>query len=181
MFIRVSVDGLAFTGKEVVFNVFHGAIFVGGEPFKNRQVCILDHRRGNANQYCRSNLEAQVDSPGLHALRCEAMFDKIDACKDMNKLGELYPCRYRKLNVQSYFRHRTLEVRHHSGTVEPTKITNWIRLMGRMFDAAENFSCIRNRSAQSGFGKDRMAVFFRTINATYLSKFYTDRAKKLAA
>jgi hypothetical protein len=27
-----------------------------------------------------------------------------------------------------------IEVRHHSGTTDPAKITNWVRLMARMFD-----------------------------------------------
>jgi hypothetical protein len=57
------------------------------------------------------------------------MFRKIDACRSMEQMKQLYPCRYRKLNIHSYFRHQTLEVRHHSGTTDPAKITNWVRLM----------------------------------------------------
>jgi len=138
-------------------------------------------RQGDANTYCRSNLEAQVTSPGVHALRCQDLFNKIDACKDMNKLGELYPCRYRKLNVQSYFRHQTLEVRHHSGTVKADKITNWVRLMARMFDTAEVAATVRNRPHENGLGIPRAKWFFQAIAAKGLTKFYTDRSKKLAA
>jgi hypothetical protein len=34
--------------------------------------------------------------------------------------------RYRKLNVSAYVRHNTLEFRQHSGTIDGTKIANWI-------------------------------------------------------
>ena len=138
-------------------------------------------RRGNANSYCGSNLEDRITDPSGHRATCQSLFDKIDACKSMTKLGELYPSRYRKLNVQSYFRHQTLEVRHHAGTVEAAKITNWVRLMARMFDAAETAATVRNRPQDTGFGMTRAKWFFQAIAAKGLTKFYTDRAKKLAA
>jgi hypothetical protein len=36
--------------------------------------------------------------------------------------------RYRKLNLQSFWQHGTVEFRHHSGTVEAPKAENWVRL-----------------------------------------------------
>ena len=35
--------------------------------------------------------------------------------------------RYLKMNLTSYWRHQTIEFRHHSGTVEGIKVINWIR------------------------------------------------------
>jgi hypothetical protein len=99
----------------------------------------------------------------------------------MDQMKQLYPCRYRKLNIHSYFRHQTLEVRQHSGTTDPTKITNWVRLMARMFDAAEAATTVRNRPVDTGLGMSRTKWFFQTIEAKGLTKFYTARAKKLAA
>lgn len=34
--------------------------------------------------------------------------------------------RYKKVNLKSYFRHGTVEFRQHSGTIEYTKISNWV-------------------------------------------------------
>ena len=113
-------------------------------------------RRGNANTYCQTNLPYEP-------------------------FGALYPCRYRKLNIHSYFRHRTLEVRHHSGTTNPEKITNWVRLMARLFDAAESAAAVRNRPEDTGLGMSRMKWFFQAVGAKGLTKFYNARAKKLAA
>ena len=138
-------------------------------------------RRGNNNTYCRTNLDHSIIDAGNHRGQCSQMFSKIDACKNMDQMKQLYPCRYRKLNIHSYFRHQTLEVRHHSGTTDPAKITNWVRLMARMFDAAESAATVRNRPVDTGLGMNRMKWFFQAVNASGLSKFYTDRAKELAA
>jgi hypothetical protein len=34
--------------------------------------------------------------------------------------------RYHKINLQSFYRHGTIEFRHHSGTVDAEKIKNWV-------------------------------------------------------
>ena len=138
-------------------------------------------RRGNANTYCQSNLRDRCEDARRHRDACLAMFGAIDACKNMEQMRDLYPCRYRKLNIHSYFRHQTLEVRHHSGTTDPAKITNWVRLMACMFDAAEAAATVRNRPEDTGIGMPRMKWFFQAIEAKALVRFYTARARKLAA
>jgi hypothetical protein len=138
-------------------------------------------RRGNNNNYCRTNLDHIITDAGNHRNQCSQMFRKIDACRNMDQMKQLYPCRYRKLNIHSYFRHQTLEVRHHSGTTDPAKITNWVRLMARMFDTAESAATVRNRPEDNGVGMPRMKWFFQAIEAKGLTKFYAARAKKLAA
>ena len=39
------------------------------------------------------------------------------------------PTRYYAINTQSYGSHRTIEIRLHSGTTNPTKINNWINIL----------------------------------------------------
>lgn len=46
--------------------------------------------------------------------------------------------RYSKLNMQSFWQHGTVEFRHHQGTVEADKATNWIKLCLRMAHAASH-------------------------------------------
>ena len=138
-------------------------------------------RRGNTNTYCQSNLRDRCHDARGHREACNAMFEAIDACKSMDEMKQLYPCRYRKLNIHSYFRHQTLEVRHHSGTTDPAKITNWVRLMARLFDTAEVAATVRNRPQDTGLGQSRLKWFFQAIAAKGLTKFYTGRAKCLAA
>jgi hypothetical protein len=138
-------------------------------------------RRGNTNGFCRTNLDHSIVDALNHQGQCRQMFRQIDACRSVEDIKEIYPSRYRKLNVHSYFRHQTLEVRHHSGTTCPEKITNWVRLMARLFDAAESATTVRNRPEDTGVGASRTKWFFQAIDARGLTKFYTARAKKLAA
>jgi hypothetical protein len=44
--------------------------------------------------------------------------------------------RYRKVNLQPYWSHGTVEFRQHQGTVEAAKVTNWVRLVLRMAETA---------------------------------------------
>lgn len=69
-------------------------------------------RRGNENQYCKS----------LTTLIC----DSFEQATTPQQLAQAQPSRYYKVNLQSYQRHGTIEFRHHSGTVNAAKITNWI-------------------------------------------------------
>lgn len=61
-------------------------------------------RRGNRNNMCRSIVGANDQ---YFTMRNSAF-------------------RYFKLNVQSFFRHGTVEFRHHSGTLDAVKIKNWV-------------------------------------------------------
>lgn len=45
--------------------------------------------------------------------------------------------RYRKLNLESYARHRTVEFRQHGGTTNFTKMENWIRFTANMITFAQ--------------------------------------------
>lgn len=73
-------------------------------------------RRENINPYCYS-LARTFDTSGL------------DHCRKMNTLANCQSTRYAKLNLQAYRRHSTIEFRHHSGTTDSTKITNWIKFL----------------------------------------------------
>jgi len=71
-------------------------------------------RRGNNNIYCKSVLNVGED-----------FFDQ----RDSN--------RYHKINLQSWFRHGTVEFRHHSGTVEAEKIINWVLFTALIVEKAK--------------------------------------------
>ncbi len=80
-------------------------------------------RRGNANTYCASV---------SRFLGCG--FDRAETIRD---LAHLQGGRYYKVNLQAYQRHGTIEFRQHSGTVNATKIANWVRFMGEFIDACK--------------------------------------------
>ena len=88
-------------------------------------------RRGDNNTYCKSVKLAidQIDASGIH---------------------ERSLSRYFKVNLTSFFRHGTVEFRHHSGTVEADKIINWVVLtaviMSRAQDSVRSSSPYKNWS-----------------------------------
>lgn len=74
-------------------------------------------RRSNSNKYCNS-------------LRKHSEIEhKIDRCRTVSNIANLYGSRYYKVNAQSYSIHNTVEFRQHSGTIEIEKMENWIRFL----------------------------------------------------
>lgn len=83
---------------------------------------VAPSRRGNANSYCRKvELNACIERAG-----------------DMHTLFRAYNngSRYAKLNLQSYWRHGTVEFRQHQGTTDARKVTNWVIFCLRMVSHA---------------------------------------------
>ena len=81
-----------------------------------------ESRRGTQNRYCHSN------ACGVAALNA--------AGDHINRLMSAYGSRFHKVNLNSYLRHKTIEFRQHSGTVEFEKIKNWVLFL----DGLTNFS-----------------------------------------
>ena len=73
-------------------------------------------RRGRSNTYC----EPLSDTIRTHL---------IDNCFTIEDLANIQSTRYSKLNLQSYRTHRTIEFRHHSGSTDSEKITNWVKFL----------------------------------------------------
>lgn len=83
-------------------------------------------RRADANGYCqsvhlsRASLNAALDVDGV-----------VRACGQSTTAARSRT-RYRKLNLQSYYQHKTVEFRQHQGTVEAHKAEHWVRFCLRM-------------------------------------------------
>lgn len=86
---------------------------------------VPESRRKNNNRYCRS-----LTASELHSI--ETVQDLWDIFQ-----GEHIISRYRKLNVQSLFKHQTIEFRQHSGSLNGNKIANWIKLTQRVVEKAK--------------------------------------------
>lgn len=138
-------------------------------------------RRLNSNVYCMSNLNSfgMIYDGETHAEACQRAFKAIDATDSIQALGALFASRYHKLNVQAYFRHRTIEVRHHAGTLNADKAVNWVRLMMELYDTARTAKTIRVRPSNDETGIARHKWFFQRTTPQGLRRFYTRRAREL--
>jgi hypothetical protein len=84
-------------------------------------------RRGNSNAFCRS----------VAALPAATIARAADLNTLLNVMGRGSDAqRYYKLNLSAYRRHATVEFRQHSGTIEASKATSWLRFCLRMVEAA---------------------------------------------
>lgn len=75
-------------------------------------------RRGNNGRYCRS-------LQGINFDNCHTKADIYNA---------MHGYRYYKVNAVAYVRHKTIEFRQHSGTVEYEKISSWILFLARLVE-----------------------------------------------
>ena len=82
-------------------------------------------RRANTNYFCRSTRQIFLNNRDF------------SSAATITDLARAQGSRYFKLNLQSYTRHKTIEFRQHSGTVEAAKIRNWILFL----NAFINESC----------------------------------------
>lgn len=81
-------------------------------------------RRANSNRYCQ----------GFRSNNQNTFFQKIDSCRTVNELANLFRTRYFKLNLQSFQRHGTVEFRQHGASTNFLKIKNWILICARLVE-----------------------------------------------
>lgn len=81
-------------------------------------------RKANNNTYCQ----------GFRGNQRNTFFQKIDTCRTVNELANLFRTRYFKLNLQSFQRHGTVEFRQHGASTNFLKIKNWILICARLVE-----------------------------------------------
>lgn len=74
---------------------------------KQIDLIMAPSRRGDTNTYCRS-------------------LSQVITYSDTDRIVLRGQSRYYKLNIQSYYRHGTVEFRQHQGTVDADKIIAWV-------------------------------------------------------
>lgn len=140
---RVLADCGAHVNKSCGLHVHHDANDLTIGQWKNlckyytKYEATLDSllpvsRRANNNSFCASLL-------GYDGIISET-FAKIDRATDLHSLANLLcgQSRYYKLNLMAFWRHGTVEVRHHSGTIEYEKIAAWVSLTQGLLEAARH-------------------------------------------
>lgn len=114
-------------------------------------------RRATNNTYCKS-LRGQ-----------EA---KIDAATSIQQIANSAGTRYFKVNMQAYLRHKTIEFRQHSGTIEFEKIATWVLFLHNLTEFSRT-----KRVEPAGATFESLRVFQQAEIITYLN----NRISELAA
>ena len=85
-----------------------------------------ESRRGNMNVYTKS-----LDDDTY-------MKNRIADATNFQQLPSSYHDRFYKVNVTSFAKYGTIEFRHHSGTLDSAKVTNWIYFLVGFCQASKN-------------------------------------------
>lgn len=136
-------------------------------------------RRGSANQYCQS-------------MRVRDLEQKLERATTLREIERSVTgtSRYFKLNSQSFWRHKTVEFRQHSGTIDYDKIANWIEFCARFVEYARR--CVTARDMEGATPPTARCAAPRTealVGVEGLKKFlsrkglefYDNRRLQLAA
>ncbi len=129
--VHVGTDGMtADAFRRVALN------YIKFETFFDH--IMPESRRASNNQYIKSNRahfgdysEASVARAFTAIKRAKTVADVIQT---VNGSGDR--CRYFKLNMTAWYRHKTIEFRQHSGTLNADKVGNWIALCVTFTDVA---------------------------------------------
>ena len=128
-------DAGATANRSCGFHVHFDASHLSVEDIKTIVHRYADHeteidafmprsRRANHNQYC-APLASFLNRPSF------------DQATTIERLAQVQGGRYFKVNLQSYQRHGTVEFRQHSGTVNATKVANWVRFLSEFIDECQ--------------------------------------------
>lgn len=137
-------------------------------------------RRRSNNSYCRSNASANGEQ------YLQAIFNGINSCRSAQQLKNyIQNGRYYKLNMESFWKHGTIEFRHHSGTICPTKIENWVYVCMGMTKLADTNRAVKVKSTDVITSyTDKLSIFMNGLSKSGLidskvRRFYTKRARAL--
>jgi hypothetical protein len=114
------------------------------------------NRRCNANTYCMT-------------MKIDNLVNELDLAQTIEKVAAIYSTRFRKLNTQAYSRHKTVEFRQHSGTIEAVKIVNWITFLHNL----------TTYSAQHSIEEGAGFTMLQKFNQPAIVDFYHNRIQDL--
>lgn len=110
-------------------------------------------RRENNNTYCKS-IKHHIPA--------------ISRATSIEKIMSIMGNRYKKVNVLSYARHKTIEFRQHSGSIEFEKIKNWILFLHNLV-VVSSYKLITNCTLDS----------LSEFNQEDIIAFYSERTEEL--
>ncbi len=128
-------------------------------------------RREGRNRMVRScwNVIARRDNIGRRVVCQKARevseaeaFRVVDGCETEEQLRSTWGTRYRKLNLMSFWKYRTVEFRHHSGTLNADKAENWVKFCMMLVSGAANGAPKANTTPESEWtiGKETSRIFW---------------------
>lgn len=119
---------------------------------------MASSRRENQNRYCQSIKGSRIET-ALNEAKT-----KTDLNSALRRISEGFGGdRYYKVNIQSFWRHGSIEFRQHQGTLEFTKMQNWILFLARLIEFSKNAELRNDSWEEMGrFLSEEQINYFKT-------------------
>jgi len=124
---------------------------IDNAPFFQRLVNIMYVHDRHFNSIVAPSRRANMFCRAVPADRKMRVDQLTTVGQIINTMATTSNDRFWKLNLASYSRHHTVEVRQHQGTVEAEKIMNWVRLCAAVVIAAAKGKTITTVENLEGF------------------------------
>jgi hypothetical protein len=137
---------------------------------------LVAENRQEDNQYCQSNRWQGLDVL-IEKVERATTIEEVAKASNAVRYGEIntqYGSRYRKLNLQSYWRQGTVEFRQLQGTLDAKLLVNWIKMAVAMVEGAATRDTGRwDQAKVTTKGADTHHLFFsRYIMDAGVSRFF---------
>lgn len=139
---------------------------------------ILSNRTAFGGGYDNEAINRAIDAYKT-ASNTDALIARVSTSKPAG--GWAPTTRYRKLNLLSMARQGTVEFRQHSGTVDPDKVENWVRLCVAFVERSKTSKPRQRPSTKPHVPSRELAALMKFLRASpEVRAFYRDRLAKLS-
>src|SRR5579871_5508506 len=140
---------------------------------------ILSNRTAFGGSYDNDAINRAIDAYASAATRQDLI--GVVSSSAQKSFGRYSVTRYRKLNLTALDRYGTVEFRQHSGTVDPDKVENWVRLCVAFVERSKNSRPRKRPSTRPHVASHELSMLLRFVRAEpSVRKFYHDRRRKLS-
>lgn len=137
-------------------------------------------RRASNNNMIKSLSQVRHnDSEAVQVDKINGTIDALRRCRNVSDIVNLFGTRYRKINLESYTRHGTVEIRQHSGSLDAQKIEHWVRLLGALFASSRASRSVAKRRVNGQTSHFRLKWLFEMTIQGATRKYLGKRARQL--
>lgn len=72
--------------------------------------------------------------------------DRLESCENIDQIIDLYPSRYKKINVTAIQKFNTIEFRQHQGDFNKNRIIRWIRFLSLIIKFTEKNNVLNDKN-----------------------------------
>lgn len=97
---------------------------------------------------------------GRQVLNQQQTLEKLETCSTIADIINLYPSRYKKVNVTAIQKFGTVEFRQHQGTLHEKRIIRWIRFLSLIVNTAKERNILDDKEDLLAISNERKDIVY---------------------